>query len=214
MIMRCVWAVTMCWLWFWLAGSQTFAVDVIRDPLCSGGGCDIDSVSILGAATDTPLEVNVLFPDMKHIELDAGGASTTNAEFAINNTVNSADLIYRITMDLADLQGNLLTSGLLVHTDTAPANLSHLVQLPLTPLPPALVFNEVQFFVETECAIPGACSTFDFLAAGGGGSGTGASGPIRFNRAQGGFSIPEPHGFAWLYGIAGWLAYWRSRPQS
>ena len=194
-----------------LASHSAQAVDIVRDPQCGAGFCDVDNLSILGAPAGIPLDVDVLFPNLKHIETDSSGAPTTNAEFSINNTGNSADLHYEITMDLGDLNGNALTSGLLVHKDTAPAGLSHIVNMPLTPVPAGLVFNEVQFSVETECAVPGACSTFDFLAAGGGGSSTAASGPIRFNRAQGGFSIPEPGVLPTAWVITAFLSMRRSR---
>ena len=173
------------------------AVTIQRDPLCSSGKCDVDNFDLFSAAVGTPLVVDVMFTDMRHIELDSAGPSTTNIEFGIGNTGNSVDLGYQLTFDLIEMDGSLLTSNLLVVTDTAPAGFNHIRNQPLTTLPAGLIFHGLRITAETTCidAAPGSCNFFDLRVAGGGGSaGTAVSGPIVFNRATGGIwmQVPAP----------------------
>lgn len=173
-----------------LVSAPAAAVDISRDPSCGGGACDVDNFGLFGVAVG-PLEVDVIFTDMQHIALAQG--PTTNIEFGIGNTTGNADLDYRIVFDLSDMQGNLITNELLVVENTAPAGFNHIVSLPLTPLPPDTIFHDFHISVETECAVAGACNTFDLRVAGGGGDpGTLVSGPIHFNRAEKGAWVPEP----------------------
>jgi hypothetical protein len=167
------------------------AVDIVRDPMCSGGACEVDNFDLFGAPVGTPLEVDVTFTDMQHISLSA--SPSTNIEFGIGNTGNNVDLPYRIVFDLSDMNGNLITNEQLVVDDTAPAGTIHVVSLPLTPLPADTIFHDFHIRVDTQCAVGAVCNTFDLRVAGGGGDiGTAVSGPIRFNRAVKGSWVPEP----------------------
>jgi hypothetical protein len=147
----------------------------------------------------SPLDYDVVFTDMQHIQLMSG--ATTTAEFAIGNTGNTADLNYHIAFDLSDMQGNLITTNALVVDSTAPAGFFHIVSLDLTPLPP-VIFHD--FHVRVETSFIGAntgSGLFDFSMAGGAGDlGTAVSGPVRFNRAVVGQWVPEPSGaaLAWM----------------
>jgi len=176
-----------------VAASPAMATAVMRDPMQGAGFVDVDGgvPLILGAQAETPLEVDFVFNEMRHIELRDG--ATTNIEFGIGNTGNDGDLDYRIVFDLGDMNGDLITNELLVSESTAAAGTINIVALDLTPLPP-VIFHDFHIRVETEFIDPNTGSgLFDFYVAGGGGDvGTSVSGPIRFNRALVGEWVPEP----------------------
>jgi PEP-CTERM motif len=185
-----------------LAVSPVRATTVMRDPLQGAGFVDVDGgvPLVLGAPAETPLEVDFVFNQMRHIELMEG--ASTNIEFGIGNTGNDADLDYRIVFDLSDMNGDLLTNDLLVSESTAAAGTINIVALDLTPLP-AVIFHDFHIRVETKFVDPNSGGgLFDFYVAGGGGDvGTSVSGPIRFNRAVVGEWVPEPS--AILLGVMG-----------
>ena len=184
-----------CFVVAWLAAaaSPVLAITVMRDPVQGSGIVNVDGglPLILGAPVSAPLEVDVVFTDMRHIQLMDG--STTNIEFGIGNTGNNADLDYRIVFDLSDMHGNLITNEALVVENTASAGTINIVALDLTPLPP-VVFHDFHIRVEAALIAPSSGSgLFDLYVAGGGGDlGTSVSGPIRFNRAVVGEWVPEP----------------------
>lgn len=150
---------------------------------------------ILGAPVGTVLEVDFVLNDMKHIELLDG--ASTNIEFGIGNTGNEVELPYRIVFDLSDEHGNLITHDALVVVGLAPANVFHIINLDLTPLP-AVIFHDFHVRVETL----GGGGLFSLFVAGGAGGTGSVSGPITFNRAEvGDWIIPEPSGITLL-----WLA--------
>ena len=198
-----------------VAASHVHAITVTRDPVQGSGVVDVEGgvPLILGAPVSTPLEVDFVFTEMRHIELMDG--STTNVEFGIGNTGNSAELNYRIVFDLSDMNGNLITNEALVVENTASGGFINIVNLDLTPLPP-VIFHDFHILVETDFVGGNTGGgLFDFYIAGGGGDpGTGVSGPIRFNRAVVGEWIPEPSTAALgLLSLAGLLlrARWFKR---
>jgi hypothetical protein len=195
------------------ATSHTHAVTVMRDPIQGAGFVEVAGGTplILGAPVSSPLDVDIVFTDMRHIEL-MNGASTT-VEFGIGNTGNTADLDYRIVFDLSDMSGNLITNEALVVQNTAPAGFIQIVNLDLTPLPP-VIFHDMH--VRVEASFDGAntgSGLFDLYIAGGAGDvGTGVSGPIRFNRAIVGEWIPEPAAAALaIIALAGLMIQHRHR---
>ena len=172
--------------------SRAHAVTLVRDAVQGAGFVEVDLgplPTILGAPVGTPLEVDVVFTDMRHIELMDG--STTTVEFGIGNTGNNEDLNYRIVFDLSDMHGNLITNEALVVEDTATAGTIKAHQLDLTPLP-AVIFHDFHISVETDFVSGSGSGLFDLYVAGGGGGGAVVSGPIRFNRALVGEWVPEP----------------------
>ncbi len=190
-----------------LAVSPVRAITVTRDPQQGAGFVDVDGgvPLVLGAPAETPLEVDFVFNQMRHIELMDG--ASTNIEFGIGNTGNDADLDYRIVFDLSDMNGDLLTNELLVSESTAAAGTINIVALDLTPLP-AVIFHDFHIRVESTFIDPNSGSgLFDFYVAGGGGDvGTSVSGPIRFNRAVVGEWVPEPTAMVLSVVGLGWLA--------
>ena len=175
-----------------VAGSHVHAVTLMRDPMQGAGFVEVDLgglPTILGAPVGTPLEVDVVFNEMRHIELMEG--STTTVEFGVGNTSNNVDLNYRIVFDLSDMSGNLITNEALVVEDTATAGTIKAHQLDLTPLP-AVIFHDFHISVETQFETGAGSGLFDLYVAGGGGDGAAVSGPIRFNRAVVGEWVPEP----------------------
>jgi hypothetical protein len=173
--------------------SHVQAVTVMRDPMQGAGFVDVEGgiPLILGAPVSAPLEVDIVFTDMQHIQL-MDGASTT-VEFGIGNTGNTANLNYRIEFNLSDMSGNLITNDALVVQNTASGGFFQVVNLDLTPLPP-VKFHDMHVRVEASFDGPNSGGgLFDlFMAGGAGSSGTGVSGPIRFNRAVVGIWVPEP----------------------
>jgi hypothetical protein len=184
-----------------IAAPHVRAITVMRDPIQGAGFVEVNGglPLILGAQVSSPLEVDIVFTDMQHIQLMDG--ATTTVEFGIGNTGNSSPLNYRIVFDLSDMSGNLITNEALVVQDTASAGFIKVVNLDLTPLP-AVKFHDMHVRVETSFAgLNSGSGLFDLYMAGGAGSvGTGVSGPIRFNRAVVGIWVPEPAaaGLAWL----------------
>jgi len=175
-----------------VAASQAHAVTLMKDPVQGAGFVEVDLgglPTILGAPVGTPLELDVVFNEMRHIELMEG--ATTTVEFGVGNTGNNVDLNYRIVFDLSDMNGNLITNEALVVEDTATAGTIKAHQLNLTPLP-AVIFHDFHIKVETEFETGGGSGLFDLYVAGGGGDGAAVSGPIRFNRALVGEWVPEP----------------------
>lgn len=174
--------------------SLTHAITLVEDPIQGAGFVDVDlgpPPTIAGAPVGTPLEVDVVFSNMRHIELMNG--ATTNVEFAIGNTANSANLIYSIFFALSDMHGDLITPELPLVNSVAPAGLFQIVNIDLTPLP-AVIFHDFHVRVDTQFEGPNnGTSLFDLFIAGGAGDlGTGASGPVKFNRAVVGEWVPEP----------------------
>jgi hypothetical protein len=185
------------------------AIDILRDPSCGGGVCNVDNFDIFGAPVGTPLEVDVIFTDMQHIAL-AQSPSTT-IEFGIGNTGNNFDLAYRFEFNLSDMNGNLITDDLLVVEDVAPAGVIHIPFQTVTQLPADTIFHDFHIMVETDCPAGAACNNFDLRVAGGAGDpGTAVSGPIRFNRAEKGIWVPEPS--AALLLVCGLVAIAARRP--
>jgi hypothetical protein len=135
--------------------------------------------------------VDIVFTDMQHIQLMDG--ATTTVEFGIGNTGNTAALNYRIEFNLSDMGGNLITDDALVVQNTIAGGLIQVVNLDLTPLP-AGKFHDMHVRVDASFAGPNTGGgLFDlYMAGGAGSSGTGVSGPIRFNRAVVGIWVPEP----------------------
>jgi hypothetical protein len=169
------------------------AVTFMRDPMQGGGVVEVEGgiPLILGAPVSSPLEVDIVFTDMQHIQLMDG--ATTTVEFGIGNTGNTAALNYRIEFNLSDMSGNLITDDALVVESTAQGGFFHIVNLDLTPLP-AVKFHDMHVRVDASFAgLNNGSGLFDlFMAGGAGSSGTGVSGPIRFNRAVVGIWVPEP----------------------
>ena len=143
------------------------------------------------ARVSSPLEVDIVFTEMRHIQLMDG--ATTTVEFGIGNTGNSSPLNYRIEFNLSDMSGNLITDDALVVQSTASGGFIQIVNLDLTPLP-AVKFHDMHVRVDaTFAGLNSGSGLFDlFMAGGAGSSGTGVSGPIRFNRALVGVWVPEP----------------------
>ena len=188
------------------------------ETMCGGGVCTVDNLVFAGGKAGAPINVDIFFDDLKTIQLDPTGASTTDVEFLVGNTTNEADLDYKITMDLIDYMGNALTTDMLIVESTVPASLNQVVSQPLNPLPAGVEFQGLRFVFDTSC--PGTCDnsllapTFDVTVAGGGGIlGTAASGPIKFNRASGGV-VPEPNSMATVWIGAACIAIWRRRSRS
>lgn len=187
------------------ASGVTFMVD----PIQGAGVVEVDAgplPQILGAPVGTPLELDYVFNDMKHVMLSDG--ASTNIEFGVGNTTNNVDLDYRIVVDLSDMNGNLITNEAIVVEGTASAGFINLHDLPLQPLP-SITFHDFHIAVDTVFAEPVGDGLFDFYVAGGGGDpGTGASGPVRFNRATVGVWVPEPSSAVLILPLAlvGW--YW------
>jgi hypothetical protein len=183
------------------AAPQVQAITVMRDPIQGAGFVEVQGGTplILGAPVSSPLEADIVFTDMQHIQLMDG--ATTTVEFGIGNTGNSSPLNYRIEFNLSDMSGNLITDDALVVQGTASAGFIQIMNLDLTPLP-AVKFHDMHVRVETNFAgLNSGSGLFDLYMAGGAGSaGTGVSGPIRFNRAVVGIWVPEPAaaGLAWL----------------
>lgn len=173
-----------------LANTSITATVITRDPLCAAGNCEVDGFDIFGASVGVNHDFYVDFLGNQTIELLVG--PTTTIEFGIGNTGGSAALDYRIVFDLTDQNGQPLTNDLLVVDETAPAGFYHIKDLPLTNLPPATSVYGFRVSVDTECAVPGSCTSFDLLVAGGGGGGGAVSGPIHFNRTVNGLGVPEP----------------------
>jgi hypothetical protein len=173
--------------------SRVEAVTFMRDPMQGAGFVDVEGglPLVLGAPVSSPLEVDIVFTDMQHIQLMYG--ATTTVEFGIGNTGNTAALNYRIEFNLSDMGGNLITDDALVVQNTIAGGLIQVVNLDLTPLP-AVKFHDMH--VRVDASFAGANTgggLFDlFMAGGAGSSGTGVSGPIRFNRAVVGIWVPEP----------------------
>jgi hypothetical protein len=170
------------------------AVEFVVDPIQGAGFVSVDAgglPQILGAPVGTPLELDYIFSNMQHVELDA--SPSTNMEFGVGNTGNNVDLDYRIVVDLSDMNGNLLTNEAIVIEGTAQAGFIDIVGQPLLPLPP-ITFHDFHISITTEFADPvSGGGLFDLYFAGGGGDpGTSVSGPVIFNRAQVGQWIPEP----------------------
>lgn len=180
-----------------LIASTSHAAEFLVDPVEGAGFVDVDAGAlpqILGAPVGTLLELDYLFNDMKHIQLDEG--ASTNIEFGVGNTGNSVDLDYRIVFDLSDMNGDLITNEAIVVEGTAFAGSIKAENLSLQPLPP-VKFHDFHISVETSFADPVSGGLFDFYVAGGGGDlGTVVSGPVRFNRATVGIWVPEPA--AWM----------------
>jgi hypothetical protein len=176
-----------------IAASHVQAITVMRDPIQGAGFVEVNGglPLILGAPVSSPLEVDIVFTDMRHIQLMDG--ATTTVEFGIGNTGNSSPLNYRIVFDLSDMSGNLITNEALVVQDTASAGFIKILNLDLTPLP-AVKFHDMHVRVEASFAgLNSGSGLFDlYMAGGAGSSGTGVSGPIRFNRAVVGVWVPEP----------------------
>jgi MYXO-CTERM domain-containing protein len=176
-----------------IAASQVQAVTFTRDPMQGAGFVEVEGglPIILGAPVSSPLEVDIVFTDMQHIQLMDG--ATTTVEFGIGNTGNTANLDYRIVFDLSDMAGNLITTDALVVQNTVQGGFIQVINLDLTPLPP-VIFHDMHVRVEASFAGPNTgAGRFDlFMAGGAGSSGTGVSGPIRFNRAVVGVWVPEP----------------------
>ncbi len=172
---------------------QAQGITIPVNPVQGAGIVDVDlgpGPLILGAPVGTPLEIDFVFNDMKHIELLIDGA-TTDIEFGIGNAGNNVDLPYRIVFDLSDQHGNLITQDALVVEGIAPAGFIHVASQNLSPLP-AVIFHDFHVRVETE----GVGGLFDLFVAGGAGDfGTVVSGPVTFNRAAVGKWIPEPSTF-------------------
>ncbi len=176
-----------------VAASPVHGITVMRDPMQGAGFVDVAGglPLILGAPVSAPLEIDIVFNEMRHIELM--NSATTTVEFGVGNTGNTADLDYKIVFDLSDMNGDLITTDALVVQNTVQGGFINVVNLDLTPLP-AVIFHDMH--VRVEASFDGAntgSGLFDFYMAGGGGdSGTAVSGPIRFNRAVVGEWIPEP----------------------
>jgi MYXO-CTERM domain-containing protein len=175
------------------AAQHGHAITVTRDPIQGAGFVNVDGglPLVLGAPVTAPLEVDIVFSEMRHIQLMDG--STTTVEFGIGNTGNTSALDYKIVFDLSDMNGNLITTDALVVQDTVQGGFIKAHNLDLTPLPP-VIFHDMHVRVEADFAGANSGSgLFDFYIAGGGGdSGTGVSGSIRFNRAVVGEWVPEP----------------------
>ena len=175
------------------AAPQVQAITVMRDPIQGAGFVEVNggTSSHPRAPVSSPLEVDIVFTDMRHIQLMDG--ATTTVEFGIGNTGNTANLNYRIEFNLSDMSGNLITNDALVVQNTASGGFIQIVNLDLTPLPP-VKFHDMHVRVEASFAGPNSGSgLFDlYMAGGAGSSGTGVSGPIRFNRAVVGVWVPEP----------------------
>jgi hypothetical protein len=193
------------------ASQRTEGVTIAVDPVQGAGFVDVDlgpGPLILGAPVGTPLEVDFVFNDMKHIELFEG--ASTDIEFGIGNAGNNVDLPYRIVFDLSNEHGNLITEDALVVEGVAPKGLIHIASQDLSPLPPTIL-HDFHVRVETD----GVGGLFDLFVAGGAGDfGTVVSGPVTFNRAEvGDWIIPEPSSITLLcFGILSLLAYgWRRR---
>jgi hypothetical protein len=169
------------------------AVTFMRDPMQGAGFVDVEGglPLILGAPVSLPLDVDIVFTDMQHIQLMDG--ATTTVEFGIGNTGNSSPLNYRIEFNLSDMSGNLITDDALVVQNTIAGGLIQVVNLDLTPLPP-VKFHDMHVRVDASFAgLNSGSGLFDlYMAGGAGSSGTGVSGPIRFNRAVVGIWVPEP----------------------
>jgi hypothetical protein len=198
---------SLCWS---PAQGVTYMVDAVE----GAGFAQFDAgplPQIFGAQVGTPLEIDYVFNDMMHIELREG--ASTNIEFGVGNTGNNVDLDYRIVVDLSDMNGDLITNEAIVVEGTASAGFIQLENLPLLPLPPGK-FHDLHIAVETVLVDPvSGGGTFDFYVAGGGGDpGTGASGPVRFNRATVGIWVPEPPAWTLLPPLAV-VACWRLRRQ-
>ena len=198
------------------AAPHVQAITVMRDPVQGAGFVEVNGglPLILGAPVNSPLEVDIVFTDMQHIQL-MDGASTT-VEFGIGNTGNSSPLNYRIVFDLSDMNGNLITNEALVVQDTASAGFIKILNLDLTPLPP-VIFHDMHVRVETSFAgLNSGSGLFDlYMAGGAGSSGTGVSGPIRFNRAVVGVWVPEPTAARLgLFGFACLVLCRRSSPKT
>ena len=175
------------------AAPHVQAITVMRDPMQGAGFVEVQGgiPLVLGVPVSSPLDVDIVFTDMQHIQLMDG--ATTTVEFGIGNTGNTADLNYRIEFNLSDMSGNLITNDALVVQSTASGGFLHIVNLDLTPLP-AVKFHDMHVRVDASFAGPNTGGgLFDlFMAGGAGSSGTGVSGPIRFNRAVVGVWVPEP----------------------
>jgi hypothetical protein len=176
-----------------VVASRVEAVTFMRDPMQGAGFVDVEGglPLILGAPVSSPLDVDIVFTDMQHIQLMDG--ATTTVEFGIGNTGNSSPLNYRIEFNLSDMSGNLITDDALVVQNTASAGFIQVVNLDLTPLP-AVKFHDMHVRVDASFAgLNSGSGLFDlYMAGGAGSSGTGVSGPIRFNRAIVGIWVPEP----------------------
>jgi hypothetical protein len=180
------------WLQLFVA-SRVEAVTFMRDPMQGAGFVDVEGglPLILGAPVSSPLDVDIVFTEMQHIQLMNG--ATTTVEFGVGNTGNSSPLNYRIEFNLSDMNGNLITDDALVVQNTIAGGLIQVVNLDLTPLPP-VIFHDMHVRVEASFAgLNSGSGLFDlYMAGGAGSSGTGVSGPIRFNRAVVGMWVPEP----------------------
>jgi hypothetical protein len=176
-----------------VAAQHGHAITVMRDPIQGAGFVNVDGglPLVLGAPVSAPLEVDIVFNEMRHIQLMDG--ATTTVEFGIGNTGNTSALDYKIVFDLSDMNGNLITTDALVVQDTVQGGFIKAHNLELTPLPP-VIFHDMHVRVEAGYAGANTGSgLFDFYIAGGGGEvGTAVSGPIRFNRAVVGEWVPEP----------------------
>jgi hypothetical protein len=188
------WYVMCVAVWLLLiVASRVEAVTFTRDPMQGGGVVEVEGglPLILGAPVSSPLEVDIVFTDMQHIQLMDG--ASTSVEFGIGNTGNSSPLNYRIEFNLSDMSGNLITDDALVVQNTASGGFIQVVNLDLTPLPP-VKFHDMHVRVDASFAgLNSGSGLFDlYMAGGAGSSGTGVSGPIRFNRAVVGIWVPEP----------------------
>lgn len=179
----------------WLVALPAAAVTIEKPAVQGAGFVTVDPgccPTILGAPAGMPLNVDVVFENMDHVELMDG--ATTNIEFGVGNHAgNNADLEYHITFDLSDMAGNLITTDALTVDGAVSAGDINAHNLDLTPLPP-VIFHDFHVKVETMFKGPNTGSgLFDLYIAGGGGDdGTVVSGPVRFNRAIVGKWIPEP----------------------